>query len=286
MDAKTLGLTTLALIAFASNSILTRLALGSLRIDAATFSLLRLVSGALVLAVVVRAQSGAWTALRGRMTKSSLALVSYAVPFSFAYLRIGAALGALVLFGVVQLTMIGYGVSRGERLQWSAWFGLSSATAGLLALTVPSAAAQPDLIGLLLMTIAGVAWAAYSIFGKAALDPVAANAHSFVWSCPPALAITFFFHDSAIATAQGVLLAMVSGGITSGLGYAVWYRALVRLKITHAAVAQLTVPVIAAFGAVAFLDESLSARLLLSSAAVLGGVSIVLMARSIQTRKK
>jgi drug/metabolite transporter (DMT)-like permease len=275
----TAALTLLALIAFASNSLLTRLALGSHQIDAATFTSIRLGAGAVVLALLVRARAGSWTPLRGGDARGPLALFAYAAPFSFAYLRIGAAVGALVLFGVVQLTMIGYALFRGERPAAWTWLGIALAMAGLAILTVP-AATRPDPIGVLLMTIAGIAWAVYSLAGKSTADPIAANARSFLWSFPLALLVMFAFWTSGTASSRGIALALVSGAVTSGLGYAIWYRALPRLTVTQAAVAQLTVPIIAALAAVALLHERVTGRLLISGAAVLSGVGLVLLARS------
>ena len=275
----TVALTLLALVAFASNSLLTRLALGSHQIDAATFTALRLASGGLTLAALVLAQSRSWTALRGAGIAGPVALFAYAAPFSFAYLRIGAAAGALVLFGVVQLAMIGYGIARGERPTPMTWFGLMLAAGGLLALTLP-AVARPDPLGVALMAIAGVAWAVYTLLGRGATDPLAANARSFVWSTPLAMLLVAVARGPVQATGRGVVLALVSGAVTSGIGYAIWYRALPRLTVTQAAVAQLSVPVIAAVGAVLTLGETLSARLVASGIAVLAGVAIVLTART------
>lgn len=279
IDLKTIGLTLVALVAFASNSLLTRLALGAREIDAATFVALRLGAGAAVLTLIVRAKAGNWMFLRGRSTSGPLALLVYAVGFSFAYLRIGAAIGALVLFGAVQLTMIGYGVFRGERPAPLAWLGLALAVAGLASLTLPSAT-QPDPLGLLLMLVAGVAWAIYSLVGRTTSDPLAANARSFLWSSVPALLVVCASRASLVLGSRGIALALVSGALTSGLGYAVWYRALPRLSITRAAVAQLSVPVIAAIGATVVLDEELSVRLVMAATAVLSGVGLVLAARS------
>ncbi len=279
VDIKTAALTLLALIAFASNSILTRLALGSREIDAATFTSIRLGAGAAVLTLLVLVKTRTWASLRGSRAHGPLALLAYAGPFSFAYLRVGAAVGALVLFGVVQLTMIGYGMVRGERPSPLAWVGLVLAIAGLAILTVPSAT-RPDPLGLALMTIAGVAWGIYSLVGRTTSDPLADNARSFLWSFPPAILVVCVLHASVEATSRGIVLALVSGAVTSGLGYAVWYRALPRLTVTQAAVAQLSVPVIAAVGAAAFLDEKLSARLVIAALAVLSGVGLVLSARS------
>lgn len=271
-------LTLLALLAFASNSILTRLALGTREIDAATFTFLRLLSGAVVLSLLVRMRNGKPAPLKGSGILGAAALFAYAAPFSFAYLRIGAAVGALVLFGVVQITMIGYGIFRGERLNSRAWVGLLLALAGLAILTAPSSV-PTDRTGLALMTIAGVAWGIYSIAGKTARDPIAANAQSFLWSSLPA-GVLLLTMASIGASQRGIFLALVSGGLTSGLGYAIWYRALPGLSVTQAAVTQLSVPVIAAIGAVAFLHEQLTLRFVLSSVAILSGVGIVLSARS------
>ncbi len=279
IDIRTAALTALALVAFAFNSLLTRLALGSGQIDAATFAAIRLVSGAAVLSLVVRMRAGTWTPLRSRGAGGPLALFAYAVPFSFAYLRIGAAAGALVLFGVVQLTMIGYGMFRGERPSALTWVGVVLATLGLAALTVPSAT-SPDPLGLTLMAVAGVAWGLYSITGKATSDPLAENARSFVWSSPLAILVVIVLQAQVAASSTGVALALVSGAVTSGLGYVVWYRALPGLSVTQAAVAQLSVPVIAAAGAAAILDERLGAPLVASGSAVLSGVGLVLSARS------
>jgi drug/metabolite transporter (DMT)-like permease len=276
--ARTVALTLLALVAFASNSLLTRLALGSGRLDAASFTAIRLASGAVMLTVIVLVQSRSWRALRSSGLGGPLALFAYAAPFSFAYLRIGAAVGALVLFGVVQLTMIGYGIARGERPTPVMWLGLALATGGLLVLTVP-AVARPDPLGVALMAVAGCAWAVYTLVGRGASDPIAANARSFLWSTPLATLLVALGRAPVHATGAGVALALVSGAITSGVGYAIWYRALPGLTVTQAAVAQLSVPVIAAAGAVLTLGETVSARLVLAGIAVLSGVGLVLSAR-------
>jgi drug/metabolite transporter (DMT)-like permease len=276
---KTVALTLLALVAFASNSILTRLALGARQIDAATFTSIRLAAGALVLALLVRVRVGNFEPLRARGALGPLTLFAYAAPFSFAYLRIGAAVGALVAFGVVQLTMIGYGIWCGERPALLAWLGLVLSAAGMCLLTIP-AASRPDPLGIMLIAVAGAAWGAYSIAGRIAPDPIAANARAFAWSCPLSLLANLMMHGSAFASGRGIALALVSGALTSGLGYAIWYRALPRLAVTQAAVAQLSVPVIAALGATVFLGERLSARLVLSGVTVLSGVALVLSARA------
>jgi drug/metabolite transporter (DMT)-like permease len=209
-----------------------------------------------------------------------LALFAYAAPFSFAYLRVGAATGALALFGTVQLSMIGWGVAHGERPAPRTWLGLILAASGLSALTLP-AARRPDPLGLLLMVVAGVAWAAFSLQGRRATEPLAANARAFLWSLPLALPLAAVAGDPAGWSAAGVALAATSGAVTSGLGYAVWYRALRGLTATKAAVVQLGVPVIAAVAAVALLGEPLDLRLVSSGALVIGGLALALSARRV-----
>jgi drug/metabolite transporter (DMT)-like permease len=285
-DTKTAALTLLALVAFASNSLLTRLALGTHQIDAAGFTAIRLGAGAVMLVALVVAQTKSWSAMKGTGVAGPLALFAYAAPFSFAYLRIGAAVGALILFGVVQLTMIGYGIARGERPSGMMWLGLVLAAAGLALLTVPSVT-RPDPLGVLLMAVAGVAWAVYTLVGRGTTNPLAANARSFLWSAPLAIALVLYVmlsRSDAPPSGRGIALALVSGAVTSGLGYAVWYRALPSLTVTQAAVAQLSVPVIAALGAVAVLGEAVSSRLVVAGALVLSGVGLVLSARARQPR--
>jgi drug/metabolite transporter (DMT)-like permease len=277
--AETALLTVLALTAFAFNSILTRMALGRGLIDAAGFVSVRLAAGALALAVLVCLRARSWRPLRGGGLAGALALFAYAAPFSFAYLRIGAATGALVLFGTVQLTMIGWGVAHGERPRPRAWVGLGLAAAGLAALILP-AATRPDPAGIALMVVAGVAWGSYSLQGRGAPDPLAANARAFLRSTPLALLLSAVTWRSSVLDRRGLLLAALSGAVTSGLGYAIWYRALRGLTATQAAILQLSVPVIAAVAAVVTLGETLGGRLVACGAAVLAGVALALTGRS------
>jgi len=276
--AETIGLTLLALIAFAANSLLNRMALAGHLIDATSYTAIRLASGAAMLALLVRARAGSWRPLRGRGLVGPLSLFAYALPFSFAYLRIGAAVGALVLFGSVQLSMIGWGLARGERPTPRVWMGMVLAAAGLAWLVLP-AATRPDPIGTALMVIAGIAWGVYSLAGKRATDLLAANARSFLWATPLCLFVGATQTSSLHASARGAALGALSGAVTSGLGYAIWYRALRGLTATQAAIVQLSVPVIAASGAVILLHERLSNRLLISGVAVLGGLALVLSRR-------
>ena len=280
-SVETVALTTLALVAFAANSILNRMALAGHSIDAASFTAIRLTSGALVLAALVGVRAGGLQPLRGGGWPGPLALFAYAAPFSFAYLRLGAAVGALVLFGSVQLTMIGWALARGERPTPRVWLGLALAAGGLALLMLP-AATRPDPFGAILMITAGAAWGVYSLAGKRATDPLASNARSFLWATP--LAILLGLARAATGAsfavgARGAGLAVASGAVTSALGYAIWFRALRGLTATQAAIVQLAVPVIAGLGAVALLGERPSERLIVAAAAVLGGVALVLSRR-------
>jgi drug/metabolite transporter (DMT)-like permease len=280
-SAETAALTTLALVAFAANSILNRMALAGHSIDAASFTAIRLTSGALVLVALVRARAGDFQPLGGRDWRGPLALLAYAAPFSFAYLRLGAAVGALVLFGSVQLTMIGWALARGERPTPRVWTGLALAAGGLGMLMLP-AATRPDPLGAVLMIAAGAAWGGYSLAGKRATDPLAANARGFVRATPLAIVLVLAraaTGASLVIGARGAALAVASGAVTSALGYAVWYRALRGLTATQAAIVQLAVPVLAGLGAVALLGEHPSERLIVAAAAVLGGVALVLSRR-------
>ena len=276
----TLILTLLALGAFAANSLLTRLALGAHAIDAASFTAIRLAAGAVALVAIVGVRDRSLSPLsssshRGiRRALGPAALFGYALPFSLAYLRIGAAVGALVAFGTVQTAMIGYGLARGERPSLTAWLGIGIACSGLVVLMLPSVS-RPDPVGVVLMMTAGVAWAAYTIAGRASRDPIAENARSFVWSSVPALLVAAARPATLAVTPRGLGLALVSGAVTSGIGYAVWYRALPRLSVTQAAVAQVCTPLIASAGAVVLLGETVSPRLALCGTAILVGVALV-----------
>ena len=272
----------LALVGFAGNSLLCRLALADGAIDAASFTAVRLVSGALALFLI----AGSWreTARSGSVASAAVLFV-YAAPFSYAYLRLGAALGALVLFGVVQATMIGWGLVRGERPSPSVWIGLCLALAGLVGLTAPGAT-SPDLAGVGAMAVAGVCWGVYSLHGRSSRSPLRTNAANFLLSAPLAGALLYGAHELAglHGSPRGLLLAALSGAVTSGVGYSLWYAALPGLTATRAAVLQLTVPVLAAGGAVVLLGERVSLRLLLTGAAILGGVALSIRGSSAARR--
>lgn len=272
--------TTLALVAFAGNSILCRIALRHATIDAATFSTIRLASGAATLLLVT-----VWTQRRVSHAKgswpSACMLFLYAVPFSFAYTSLSTGTGALILFGSVQVTMMIAALRSGERPHPLQWFGLGLALAGLVYLVLPGIAAPP-LSGAALMALAGFSWGVYSLRGRGAANPIAQTTSNFVRSVPLVLAVSLIALPRFHAEPTGVVLAVASGTFASGLGYVVWYVALPRLTTTRAAVVQLAVPILAAAGGVIFLAESVSVRLVLSTAIVLGGVALAIVCRERQ----
>ena len=272
--ARIVALTSLAMIAFASNSLLCRVALKHTSIDAASFTSIRLASGAVVLWLVVRITRG--TQPGGGNWRSAFALFAYAAGFSFAYVSLPAATGALLLFGAVQATMIGHGIWAGERLLRLQLVGLVLALGGLVGLLLPGLSAPP-LLGSLLMLGAGVAWGIYSLRGKGAGDPTKVTAGNFLRAVPIAAALSVLMHDGASLDSAGFWYAVSSGALASGIGYAIWYTALPALKATNAATVQLSVPVIAAVGGILFLGESLTLRLVLASAAILGGIALVIL---------
>jgi len=263
------------MLAFAGNSLLCRLALQGGHIDAASFSAIRLASGAALLACLAWWQGS--HPLRSGSWASALALFIYAAGFSFAYLSLPAGTGALLLFGAVQATMMLFGLWRGERLKPVEWTGFVLAIAGLVALLAPGAHAAP-LGGSMLMVLAGIAWGAYSIRGRSATDPVSTTAGNFLRAAPMALVLPLFATEIS-ANARGVALAVASGALASGVGYVVWYAAVRHLRTTNAAVVQLSVPVIAAAAGLLLLGEPITLRYIAAATAVLGGILMVLRAR-------
>ena len=272
--ARAIALTSLAMIAFAGNSILCRLALKDTSIDAASFTTIRLLSGAVMLWLVARMSRGTLTG-RGNWL-SAFALFVYAAGFSFAYVSLPAATGALLLFGAVQATMIGRGIWAGERLRQLQLVGLMLALAGLVGLLLPGLTAPP-LYGSILMLGAGVAWGVYSLRGKGAGDPVRVTGGNFLRAVPIAAVLSVITYQGASLDSAGLLYAVSSGALASGIGYAIWYTALPALKATNAATVQLSVPVIAALGGIIFLGETVTLRLVFASIAILGGIALVIL---------
>jgi drug/metabolite transporter (DMT)-like permease len=273
---RTAVFTALALVAFAGNSLLCRMALGPAAIDAASFSTIRIVAGACCLGLLtsVTRRGSVWTQGSWR---SAVILFVYAIPFSYAYGLLTAGTGALILFGTVQVTMIGGALVEGERPHARQWIGLLVAIAGLVYLLFPGIA-SPSPTGAALMAVAGVAWALYSIQGRGAVDPVAQNGGNFIRTLPMLLIVSVLALRLRHIETSGAILAILSGAVTTGLGYAVWYSALRGLTATRAALVQLLVPVITVTGGVVFLREPISPRVVLSAAIVIGGIALALTA--------
>ena len=275
---KTIVLTIMALVAFAANSVLCRLALGAGAIDAASFTGVRLLSGSLILMAILKisdsrnnsASRGSWPA--------SLALFLYAIAFSYAYITLDTGTGALILFGAVQITMILLSILSGNRLHAMEWVGIGTAFAGFVYLVLPGVSA-PSLIGFLLMTVAGIAWGIYTLQGRGSSDPLADTCYNFLRTTPMVLMLAIVVLPEAQFSTEGILLAVVSGAIASGIGYTIWYAALGGISTTQAAVVQLSVPVIAALGGVVFSAETITWRMTSSGALILGGILLVVLGR-------
>ena len=269
-------LTSITMIAFAANSVLCRMALKRTSIDPASFTLIRIGSGALMLWILAAVtghknnKGGNWT--------SAGALLGYAAAFSFAYVSLPVGTGALLLFGAVQATMIVRGLISGERMNGPQVVGFVLAVVGLIILVLPGLAAPP-LMGALLMAAAGICWGIYSLRGRKSTDPLATTAGNFLRAVVFAAAVSLVFIRSTRPDLKGVVFAVLSGALASGLGYAIWYAALRGLTATRAAVVQLSVPVIAALGGVAILGEQITIRLAISAAAVLGGIALFVLER-------
>lgn len=272
--ARVAALTSLAMIAFAGNSLLGRLALAETDIDAASFTTIRLISGAVMLWLLVSRKRHGTGA--GSNWPSAFALFAYAASFSFAYLQLAAATGALLLFCAVQITMIGYGMWAGERLRGVQWLGFALAFGGLVGLLLPGLSAPPFFASLLMLG-AGAAWGVYSLRGRGAGDPLVVTAGNFLRAVPFAVVLNLLAYGIFLPDAAGAGYAIASGAVSSGMGYAVWYAVLPALKSTTAATVQLSVPVIAALGGVLFLGEAITLRFVLASAAILGGIALVIL---------
>ena len=277
---KTVLFTGLALIAFAANSVLCRLALGGSAIDASTFTIVRLLSGVIVLTVILnisKINSNSSPSTKGSWP-ASIALFLYAITFSFAYVTLETATGALILFGSVQITMILLSIFSGNRLHISEWVGMAIAFAGFVYLVLPGVT-TPSVIGFFLMTVSGIAWGVYTLKGRGSKSPIMDTAFNFLRTLPFVIILAIITIKYAHYSSEGILLAALSGGIASGIGYLIWYIALSGLSVTQAAVLQLLVPVIAAVGGIIFVSESISLRLAVSSTMILGGILMVVLGR-------
>jgi drug/metabolite transporter (DMT)-like permease len=275
---RTILLTSTAMLCFAANSILCRLALAPPLIDAATFTTLRVASAALLLSLIVFVQQRRLPRPSRANPLSTAALFAYLIFFSFAYLRLDAGSGALILIGAVQLSMFTVAFWEGERFLAAQWAGLALAVAGLFYLLLPGTSA-PDPLGALLMALSGVAWGCFSLLARRTGEPVEANAATLLACLLPSLALSFLAIDDVAVSATGVLLAMASGAFATGLGYVVWYLALRELAAAHAATVQLSMPALVALGGAGLLGEALTMRLLGASVMMLGGIGLVLRRR-------
>jgi drug/metabolite transporter (DMT)-like permease len=276
--ARTVALTALAMLAFAANSVLCRLALGEHFIDPASFAAVRVFTAAATLIPIVLPRWRAHGRSRGNW-RSAGVLFAYLVSFSFAYLSLSAGTGALILFGAAQLTMIGSALRDGDSFPPLARAGFVLAVAGLVVLVAPGVTA-PNPMGAMLMAIAGLAWGLYSLLGRGAGDPLQVTANNFIYLVPCVIVLGVVFAAGRHLSTEGLALAALSGSLASGLGYVAWYAAQKRLSAITAATVQLSVPVIAALGGLVLMTEQVTLRLVLASCATLGGIAIVFTRRS------
>jgi drug/metabolite transporter (DMT)-like permease len=269
----------MAMLAFAANSVLCRLALGGEAIDAASFTTVRVVSGAVMLLVLITIRRETSHVRKASHWMSAAMLFLYAVCFSFAYISLSTGTGALILFGAVQITMIVAALWSGERPGAIQWLGLVTALVGLVYLVMPGLSA-PSPVGSALMTLAGFGWGVYSLRGRGSKHPLAATTGNFVLAVPVAVLVGLLMVKRMEISTLGLILAVLSGALTSGLGYVIWYAALRGLTATQAATVQLTVPVLAALGGVFFLSEAVTLRLLVASVLILGGVAFAVVGQA------
>jgi drug/metabolite transporter (DMT)-like permease len=285
---KTTLLTALALIAFAANSVLCRLALGNEAIDASSFTGIRLLSGAIALFIILNITGSVKGSNKGASSKgswgASLALFLYAITFSYAYLSVDTGTGALLLFGSVQITMILLSVVSGTRLHIIEWSGVIVAFTGFIYLVLPNIT-TPSITGFILMTVSGISWGIYTLKGRSCENPLMDTTYNFIRTIPFVALLTVFTVQNINMSTEGIILAFVSGAITSGLGYTIWYIALRGLSSTQAAVIQLSVPVIAAIGGVLFVSETITMRLIISAVVVLTGILMVVLGKYHFTKK-
>ena len=269
----------LALIAFAANSVLNRLALSNGSIDAPSFTIIRLLSGAIVLFIILSIKN---TKISSSSSKgswiSSLMLFTYAITFSLAYITLDTATGALILFAAVQISMLLISLFTGTRLSSAEWLGVFTAFTGFVYLVYPDLG-TPSAKGFILMSIAGTAWGVYTLNGRGSQDALADTAYNFIRTSPLVLILLLLSYSKANYSSQGIILAMLSGAIASGIGYTFWYAALKGLSSTQAAVVQLSVPVIAALGGVLFVSEQITQRLVISIVFILGGILLVVLGK-------
>jgi drug/metabolite transporter (DMT)-like permease len=279
---KTSLLTGLALIAFAANSVLCRLALGNGAIDASSFTAIRLLSGAVALFIILSLKGSIKESNKGTSSKGSwsaaFTLFLYAITFSYAYLSVDTGTGALILFGSVQITMIILSLISGTRLHFIEWSGVILAFTGFIYLVLPNIT-TPSIDGFMLMTVSGISWGIYTLKGRGSKNPLMDTTYNFLRTIPFVVLLAVFTLQNMAYSSEGIVLALISGAITSGVGYTIWYIALGGLSSTQAAVIQLSVPVIAAIGGVIFVSETISIRLVISATIVLSGILMVVLGK-------
>jgi len=286
---KTSLLTSLALIAFAANSVLCRLALGNGIIDASSFTGIRLLSGAVALFVILSIKGGIKGSNKGSSSKgswtASFTLFLYAITFSYAYLSLDTGTGALILFGSVQITMIMLSLISGTRLHLIEWSGVIIAFTGFIYLILPNIT-TPSINGFILMTVSGISWGIYTLKGRGSKNPLMDTTYNFLRTIPFVALLAVFTMQNMNYSSEGIVLALISGAITSGVGYTIWYIVLGSLSSTQAAVIQLSVPVIAAIGGVIFVSEVITVRLIISTCIVLSGILMVVLGKYYFTKNK
>ncbi len=276
---KTLLATSFALVAFAANSVFCRLALGEISIDASSFTIIRLLSGAAVLLLILKLFGKKTRSVSKGSWQASAMLFIYAATFSFAYISLETGTGALILFGSVQLTMLTITVISGNRLRLLEWVGVLIALVGFVYLVLPKVT-TPSFSGFLLMATSGIAWGSYTLMGRKSTSPLSDTTYNFTRTLPLIIVLGIFFIQSSHLSQTGVIWAVSSGVLASGIGYTIWYTALGGLSATVAAIAQLLVPVIAALGGLVFVSEPISLRFLFSAAMILGGIALVILGKS------
>jgi len=275
---KTILYTVFALVAFAANSVLCRMALGEGEIDASSFTIVRLLSGVVVLAIIFKMKSKSKKKIKKGGWLPAFMLFLYACTFSFAYVSLDTGTGALILFGAVQITMIMASVISGNKLHISEWLGTIVAFTGFVYLFLPGLT-TPSVFGFILMSASGIAWGSYTLSGRISSNPFHDTAINFAKTIPFVLVLLLFAYPTIKLSFEGLVLATLSGAVASGLGYTIWYKALGNLSVTVAAVVQLSVPVIAALGGVLFVSETISVHLMTSGVLILGGILVVVLGR-------
>jgi len=276
--AKTVIYTIIALIAFAANSVLCRLALGDKEIDPSSFTSIRLLSGSIVLFMLIQFKKNKNTILVKGSWAGSVMLFLYAATFSFAYMTLDTGTGALILFGSVQLTLILLSLLSGTRLHFSEWTGIGVAFSGFVYLMLPQVS-TPSILGFILMTISGISWGFYTLIGRSSKNSLLDTAYNFFRTTPFVIVLFLINNQHFHYSLKGIILATLSGGIASALGYTLWYAALRKLTMTQAAVLQLVVPTFAVLGGVLFVSESITLRIVISASLILGGILLVLLGK-------